>query len=143
MIYVGLISIVALSLIVYFVRVICRNRKIKALTPLEDNLAIVLAKIHNTVKAKSSTEMVKKGVGTKPKIINGWVADVWEMHVGDIDEDDMSGKEFEFFVKKTFKLCKSKYYVENKDVYWLVKNRFKLKHGRITKEEFYKFLFNL
>ena len=53
-------------------------------------------------------EKVKKGVGTNPKVVNEWVKEVWEMYVGEADEE-MSGKEFERFIKSSFKYCKANF----------------------------------
>ena len=42
--------------------------------------------------------------------------------------------EFEKFIKSSFKLMEAKYQFTETDVNLLVKNRFKLKNGRITKK---------
>ena len=48
----------------------------------------------------------------------------------------MSGAEFEHFFKSQFKIVNAKFDLlfESKDIYRLFKDRFILKHGRITKK---------
>ena len=106
-------------------------------------MAVVLAKIHNTIKAKSDSEMVNIGVGSNPKVIQQWVLDLWETYVIDVQYDGMTGSEFEYFVKSSFKIVKATFDFGRKDINKLIKKRFNMRHGRITKLELHSFLEHL
>jgi len=68
----------------YFLRA---KFKREDLTPIEDHLAVVLAKIHNSTVAKNDSEMVSIGIGTNPKVIKEWVEVVWYLYVMDVEYD--------------------------------------------------------
>jgi len=102
-----------------------------------------MAKIHNTIKAKSDGEMVNIGVGSSTKVIQEWVLDIWETYVIDVQYDAMTGPEFEYFVKSSFKIAKATCVCTSKDINKLIKKRFSMRHGRITKLELHTFLEHL
>ena len=67
-------------------------------------------------------------------MIREWIKDIWDLYVLDDKSTGMSGAEFEYFFKSSFRIVKARFDLlfENKDVVQLSFKRFKLKHGRIT-----------
>jgi len=127
-----------------------RKMALRKLYPIEEYLAVVLAKIHNAAKAKGNSDMVEIGLGSDKAVIKEWVKDIWDLYVIDACEDTrhlggMSREQFQYFVRSSFIITRTQFNLlfETKDINELSRNRFKLHHGRISKKSLFEFLLRL
>ena len=128
----GLLVSVLLVGLYYYIK---DNRR-KKLYPLEHELAIVLARIHQTSQTKTlrDNKPVFVGVGKNPENLAEWVNEIWNMYVLDVKYPGMSGQHFENFVKGSFRIVQSKSQFDSSVINKLISKRFSLKSGRITKK---------
>lgn len=88
----------------FYYYIVDKNRK--QLYPLEHELAIVLARIHQSsqVKPMRDYKPVIVGVGKNPYNLKEWVDEIWKMYIIDVKYPGMSGVHFEQFVKGSFRI---------------------------------------